>query len=479
MRSQAIKHLGVQLAGSNPLLRLAFVDPPTADPGFFQIKTALQDFRRLCSKSSDLRQLWSIYMQRYDGHLRDGPFAKILTLLHSIGWSVQNPPILQDHDGFEFDLFQIAPGALTLLLRDAWLQHVATRINHQTMQDLRGLDGSLATLDHASLEAIDLARVRALQSGAFVSSWQHAKYDLTKQPICQCCFQPDTQTHWLRCPRFAAQRADCADFLTWIDDMPPSASLHLLASRSPFAVPLKQYFWTIPNESCTFYSTPRQGEINQVFTDGSHFQGVVKELNRSAWAVVNSTTGKTISFGHVPGLLQTISRAELWAVISAIEWALQYDTTVLIWTDSASTCSRTKSLLAGEPLMDAGENSDLWHKLATLLARTNNEQIDIRWIPSHIDDSLCDDSHEEFLVAWNDVVDAQAVAANRHRGWEFEALLRRAEDYYGTWMRRLRIIRTFYLKIAQVRQDIPEVIDITDDSDFWIRQVNDVPLATL
>ena len=74
-----------------------------------------------------------------------------------------------------------------------------------------------------------------------------------------------------------------------------------------------------------------------------------------------------------------------------------------------------------------------------LLAPRSADQIDIRWIPSHVDISLCETSHEEFLATWNNIADAQAVLANRHRGSDFERLLADAADYYKEWDSKLHI----------------------------------------
>ena len=122
LRTEAVKHLGHQLAGSNPMLRLSLSQPPTADPGFYQLRTAIFDFQRLCLKSPGLIVHWRVFMRRYDGTLRDGPFTKLLTLLNSIGWQVLVPPMLQDHDCFCFHLLETSQGALRQLLHEAWLQ---------------------------------------------------------------------------------------------------------------------------------------------------------------------------------------------------------------------------------------------------------------------------------------------------------------------------------------------------------------------
>ena len=478
LRTLAVKHTGCQLAGSNPLLRLSLSLPMTADPGYYQLKTAIFDFRRLCRKSPDLLTYWRIFMQRFDRSLRDGPFSKLLTLLNGIGWQILEPPLFQDHDGFTFDLFQLPARTLEFLLQDAWFQYVASRVNHKTMTGLRGIDVALTRLDHDAQVAGDLARVRALQTGAFISNWQHAKYDTTKQPVCQRCLQPDTQKHWLKCPRLAEHRSAGDDFSDWIDDAPPCVALHLLAPRSPYVLQLKRYFIDLPDTSCCFHSEPRQGVRNHVFTDGSFFRGAVFNLNRAGWAVVNATTNKNISFGHVPGLLQTIGRAELWALISAVSWAVHHRAEVTIWTDSANTCECANALLQQPCSIDLPEgNYDLWQHLAELISQTLPGQVDIRWTPSHVDLAKCETTEEEFLATWNDVVDAQAVSANCQRGHEFAHLAANAETYYQTWKKRLIQLRNFYLKIAQEKCDQIDTIDLTIEPDAEIQRVEDTSLG--
>ncbi|CAL1128806.1 unnamed protein product, partial [Cladocopium goreaui] len=367
---------------------------------------------------------------------------------------------------------------LAQLLTDAWFQHVATRVHHKTMAGLEGLDVELTKLDHDKQTPLTLSRVRALQSGAFVSSWQHAKFDKTKQPVCQVCLTPDTQTHWLTCPRFDTQRHECGDLLAWIDSAPPCVTLHLLAPRSPFVQPLKTYFLGLEDACCTFNSAPRWGETNHVFTDGSFFKGIVSTLDRAAWAVVNATTGRSISHGPVPGLLQTIGRAELWGILSAIEWAITYDAEIILWTDSAGTWRKARRLQQhdGELFFD-GENDDLWRKLTEALMRTREGQIDFRWTPSHIDTIKCDNAIEEFLAVWNDIVDRHAIQANRQRGDQAQQLLNEAEEYYKLWKDRLHHLRTFYTLVADARQEPLEVIDLIAEPANLAQQVAGITLG--
>eukprot|EP00435_Cladocopium_sp_Y103_P062407 s87_g24.t1 len=197
--------------------------------------------------------------------------------------------------------------------------------------------------------------------------------------------------------------------------------------------------------------------------------GLVSKLDRAAWAVVNASTNQSISYGCVSGILQTIGRAELGTIISAIAWATLHGVSVVIWTDSASTCRKAISW--------HGENHDLWQRLAEELSHAFPAQIDIQWTPSHVDTALCETLGEEFLATWNHVADAHAVSANQQRGPAFDQLAAEAEAYYHTWQKRLRALRSFYLKVAQTRTEQIDVIDLTADAEVEIHSVADLSLG--
>eukprot|EP00438_Fugacium_kawagutii_P030543 Skav235992 [mRNA] locus=scaffold348:200764:203450:- [translate_table: standard] len=188
LRKKAISVLRLRIGGSNPLLRFGLSEPLTADPGFFQLRSCVFDFRRICRKTPEVLQLWKIYMARFNGDKTFGPFFKLVSLFSMIGWHFEQVPCFRDHDGIVYDLLCISNGALDALLREGWLQWVSTQVNHRlTMQDLNGIDLPLAFLDRSQLTPGDLGRVLALQTGAFISAKQHAKYDPAKCANCSIC----------------------------------------------------------------------------------------------------------------------------------------------------------------------------------------------------------------------------------------------------------------------------------------------------
>ena len=180
LRTQAMKTLRLNKAGANGKLRLSLTLTPQADPGYWRLLHTVQTFQRLLHKAPVLSSVWHCFMAGYDGTLFSGPCSQLLVTLNQIGWSVR-PPLVIDHDGFAYNLFDLDAAALQMLLYDGWLQHVSSTVLHRaSMADLSGLDPQLVNLDKSKMTALDAALVGSLQDGAFIGSAVHSKYDVTK-----------------------------------------------------------------------------------------------------------------------------------------------------------------------------------------------------------------------------------------------------------------------------------------------------------
>lgn len=135
-----------------------------------------------------------------------------------------------DHDQHTWNLLQVDDKSLTALLHGAWCQYLASKGNHRTMPDLHGIDYCLTSLDFTRLQLLERALLAALQSGAFVGSSEHAKYDIEKFSVCGICNQEDDRAHWLICPRFQHLQA----VSNWYSDnveLPSCTIFHLLFPR--------------------------------------------------------------------------------------------------------------------------------------------------------------------------------------------------------------------------------------------------------
>ena len=449
LRRQATSALGLRVGGANPLLRLSLSEPPTAEPAFFLLVRVVDCLRRLCFKSPELLDRWQSFMRAYSGRTLPGPFTRLVTCLSEVGWSVTAPPLVLDHDGFEHDLLALPRQAVHELLLDGWLQHVAHIVNKRhTMSDLAGMDTYLSRLDHDQLTAKQLAQTLALKEGAFISAWHQAKFDCTKQAFCAFCRVADHPGHWLSCPRFQDLRLHNPELTEAAGCWPQCTVHHLLVPRADFAFELKEYFLQLPAPG-DFLSKPEEG-LQELFTDGSSIDFVPGYIRAAAWAIQNATTGQPVATGHLTGLLQTVNRAELTAILVCVRWVLNFRARARIWTDSkyAHNWLRAGLELHVSQVPPSVDNHDLINELLADTALLDQGQLEIRWLPSHLALERCETASEEWAVLWNDQADRQAIRSNLDRSDTFWRLVARGQERVDTWVPFLRDLRRFHLEVG-------------------------------
>ncbi|CAE7944552.1 ML5 [Symbiodinium sp. KB8] len=241
LRSAATQSLKIHPAGSSSMLRLSLSGHLDADPGYYQARRTLLDFRRMCHKQPRLVDQWRMFQYQFDGHYHQGPFSKLVQTFSQLGWSLAQIPFFSDEEGLRHDLLGMPSNLLVKILDRSWLAYVAVCHRHrQTMRDMHGIEPSLAMLDHDKLSAIDQSRVGAIQSG----------------------------------------------------------------------------------------------QTQHLFTDGSCLFTETPDYALAAWAVIHANSNAVLVSEHLGGLLQTIPRAELTAILAAIQWTIKSKTTAVIWSDA-------------------------------------------------------------------------------------------------------------------------------------------------
>ena len=468
LRKKAIAALGLRIGGANPMLRLSLSQPSTADPGYYHLRHCIFDFRRVCHKTPDLLVMWQHFMANFTGRKLPGPFYKIVELFSQVGWSIRVPPIFTDHDGFTHNLFQISNNGLEALLQDAWYQYLATQVQHRkTMHDLKGLHAELTLLDRACMTPLELGRTMALQSGAFLSDWNHAKYDPTKPAICARCLVPNTQRHWFQCPEYEHIKQEMAEDFLWTQDVPDCLLHHLLVPRGRHEAEMKAYLMGIEDRTGCFHSKPGPG-LQNLFSDGSFCPSQPRVFGVGAWSLVNATTGEAVGAGLLHGIVQSITRAELCGALAAIRWTAFHQVPVCLWSDSKSTVDGLLAILGGiwHPEETICENHDLWHQISVLLADMRADLFSVQWTPSHLDLVRCTSTCEEWQATWNDIADQLAVTTNAARSAEFWTLKQHACQHFCFWSGKLRQLRAFYCRIADQKKKTEEIIDLTLSETF-------------
>ena len=87
------------------------------------------------------------------------------------------------------------------------------------------------------------------------------------------------------------------------------------------------------------------------FTDGSGLSPEDRRLRIATWEVVvadlDSDHFLILSQGGVPGVVQTVLRAELLAVISALEWMNLYGKPGILWIDNEQVWTTVEAFRKG------------------------------------------------------------------------------------------------------------------------------------
>ena len=275
LRTEAMKALGFQQAGAAPGLRLAVLCHEQCDPGFYQVWTVLQTFRRMAHKRPLFLQLWINFMEQFDGRGRQGPFAKLLEVCGYLRWTIE-APLLRDHTGNAIDWLGLDEKLFYDLVKDAWIWKVFREIaDRKDIRGLEGIDWMVLQQAQRKAPAHHRALLARLQDGTFLEPSQHAKYDLGKDTTCSLCHQPDSMEH--RCTSCVARRAIYAEhqeILSRWQHFSNAKRIHLLPSSNPLWTPFKQMVGERTEVVHRLYQcgVPPDG-ISHLFTDGSSHGG--------------------------------------------------------------------------------------------------------------------------------------------------------------------------------------------------------------
>lgn len=467
LRTQAMKALRLAKTGCNPMLRLTLSGTWDADPGFFQLKTTVLTFRRVCLKMERFCADWSSFMACYTGVLGQGPYSKLLEQLQLIGWRLYLP-YLWDHDDLCHSLLDWDDSSLVACLYEAWLQHVAFASSHRaTMMGLHGLDLALLGALQKGLSGLHHTLQCSLQSGTFIDAAHHAKFDLAKKAWCPLCDQKDDQAHWWRCPRFHELRQKAQVTTEILEGAPRHVSWHLLPNRNPARRWLREYFHSRPRD-LEFLGTAVQPH-EHVFTDGSSMT-LDCGISYASWAVLSASSGQQIAGAHLAGIDQSSARAEVMAVYAALEWGALQRLKLHLWVDSLFVVDNLKWLMSKIPL--SWSHRDLWNRIRSALDHYETLP-QVTWIPSHVDPAACEDPWQDWIASWNAKVDAMAGSINARRSMEFWDAVSRAQDYHVRSLNTLTSIRSFYFHVAAAPSatstELEQLAESTERDEFeWV-----------
>ena len=316
------------------------------------------------------------------------------------------------------------------------------------------------------MSALEAARINSLREGAFVTGASQGKFDIVKGMLCPTCQQPDTWTHRaLHCVQNQTLRQKHVDVMRLWPEVPRALSEHLLPGRNQYEVPRKQMLLDLPDTVAHFHVSAFSACQHDLFSDGSCLHPATPILSRASWAVVSATHAAVLSTGVVPGLAQTIDRAELLAALSAVRWTWEQSTCSTLWTDSAYVGTGICAILDAGGAVSHETNEDVWDEITTFLLFLPKEAFSVQHVSGHRSPLEQPTELDAWTATWNRWADRQARRALNDLTSQQKLLFRNYEEEYYRSEALVDKFRAYHLDFAAQHAKPIEVADEEDSCD--------------
>ena len=425
LRAGAFQALHLDRWGSNSQIHLSLVEKPLCDPEFFALWNSLMQFRTHASVDLSAK-VFALSAAVPSRNRKPGPCGALLTRLQAIGWQWISGQCFFDHTRLPLDLLMCPSQELYHRVTKSWTQHVGSIWSQR-----KGFKG-LAEVDvHTSRispshSVVESGILRVLQNGAAITNdLLHHAYQ-SSESKCRFCGEHDSlyHRHW-QCSETAHLRDMLPDeVVSSIPTLPEVTTCRGWICEPSSVRDFKQSTFEIPDQVFEFQSSPEWIESFQelqLFTDGAGLTPALPSSRLVAWAVLVAdhpceardccAPVKLVSSGGVPGFWQTITRAELCAVISAVAFAVQMNKPCCVWCDNYGVVKKARRLLKRPHKVYKSNDHDLWLVFLDVAFSSNKT---IRFVHVHSHQELDGQPEwKQWAFANNDSVDKFASLALR------------------------------------------------------------------
>ena len=329
LRAAAMQALRWEKHGSSSIIQFGLFQEPRNDPWFYAILTTIMQFRQYCQARIAFEVLDHLTTKPPARYL-PGPSGVLLARLHSIHWQWEGNGYVTDHQGFSFQMIECPIQLIRARLEHAWAASVGfSMASRAEFEGLGDVDVACSTHTLSTLAPADEALLRVAMNGSFYTrdkQFSSGKF-ISKQ--CPWCPATDSVFHrtW-ECPHFQNERSRMHPHVkSHIMEQPNWTKLHGWFLETHEDKVFRTFLDAIPDTSETFEWPPCLPEVLHLFTDGSGVSPANPKSRLVTWSVCLATFSgdpyHPVAAGGVPGLLQTVLRAELTAAIAACHCALQ------------------------------------------------------------------------------------------------------------------------------------------------------------
>ena len=421
MRAAAMNALRWEKHGSSSIIQFGLFNEPRHDPWYYAIHTTVMQFRQYCRVEVAFAVLDHLSNDPPVRHA-PGPSGVLLARLHAIHWRWEQDGFIQDHQGFKFSLMDCPIQLLQLRLDHAWGAMVGHSMSSRAeFGGLGDIDVACSTHTFHTFSITEIALLRVAMNGSFYTRDKQFSSGKFVSKQCPWCNEQDSVFHrtW-ECPHFAHERSlmpPC--HREYIMQQPQCTYLHGWFVESAEDKHYRAMLQTIPDTTREFEQPSYLPEVMHMFTDGSGIFPQHKSLRLVSWSVCLATFQDVeftpLAAGGVPGMLQTVLRAELTAAIAACRAAIKFQRPFYIWTDCQLVFDRINQYasMKRDAPTSKQKDHDLWGQLQAALhvcCKTNLFQKVLK-ITSHVGDTQFSHLVDSWAARGNTAADTMASKA--------------------------------------------------------------------
>eukprot|EP00438_Fugacium_kawagutii_P025698 Skav229289 [mRNA] locus=scaffold544:54833:73622:+ [translate_table: standard] len=417
LRSQAMKSLGYQKPGANPILQLSCMNVPTSDPEFYHLWDTLVSYRDC--HTPDLGD--QVLTQLTTGHKpTPGPCKSFLTALHKLAWEWVSYGMVLDHMRLPIQVFQCPKGELFVRAAHAWQTKCFCEIeaSRPTMVGLSNCDAPLTMQCLAAQRGEHQGPLRCMLNGTQYTNDVAVHQGFADDTGCSFCHHDhDCPIHRMwDCPAFQHVRAKFPDVMEQRATLPEVTCAHAWLPAAPHTQQWQAALLALPDTTRTFNALHFVDDVDtlDLFTDGSCLAPSQPSIRLATWGVV-AWTGRhfgQLANGVVTGFRHTSLRGELTALLAALNFVLATRRKTRIWTDNQSVYNMLVAWLSNRWVpLDRRPDRDLWEVVFQQFRMAHGFLIDVVKVHSHCEA----DEQPTFLDGWavdgNNSADRCAAAA--------------------------------------------------------------------
>ena len=451
MRTEVARAVKCDKPGLNPFV-LCFLEHHLCDPQLYVTFETLRDFRSL-DPVHGMHALGA--SAAGETHLEWNSLHEILLQrLHQLDFHVLPDGRVLDSFG-PCDFSRCSFSELVFRVLRQWHCVLSSLLqNRPTFRDFSQVDTVGTKLAFRTYSSFDQGVLRRWLSGAFQANnvaWRWSEDGSTACPQCGQLDSPDHRLWHCTASQTLRQSFDPA-VLASLRSCPDVCRLHGWTLASPFEQQWLEYLAMLP---CLpgFHVVPLCPGRLELFTDGSCHVQADPRCRVASFAVVYSpgiqdapSVGQLFPICAQPlgGLLQVAYRAELMAIVAAVQYAIRIRRPARIWSDCSGVVARFQAHFVRKvPVRHSQAHSDLWFELRDLLTDLPEDFILVCKVAAHTSEDAADTDLDVWLRQGNSAADTAAKAANSSRpDWVWKLWQNMVHDQWelgrqGQEMRRL------------------------------------------